>query len=181
MLDRCVLVSPEVTMRAIRIFIAEAFAMGIIVLTYAIAPTYQSAPVAVGMAAFTANCITGPVSQAHFNPAVTFAEVLLRRIGISWLPVYWFGQFLGALATLYTTGPLHQRSAVHNDTATSLGQIMSLEVITSFWLVLVVISGSEPLRPNAWSIRSGMATCTSLSVVLGLCSLVAVRTLFALF
>ena len=40
----------------------------------------------------------GPVSGAHFNPAVSFADAL--RGGLRWseLPAYWSAQLLGALA-----------------------------------------------------------------------------------
>lgn len=40
----------------------------------------------------------GPLSGAHFNPAVTAAEALLGRFSWSNVPAYWLAQFSGALA-----------------------------------------------------------------------------------
>jgi glycerol uptake facilitator protein len=49
-----------------------------------------------GLAVFTAVYITGPISGAHINPAVTFG--LAIEGGFDWadLPLYWVGQVIGA-------------------------------------------------------------------------------------
>ena len=49
-----------------------------------------------GLAVMFAVYVTGGISGAHLNPAVTLAMVLSRRMRWRKLPVYVFSQFVGA-------------------------------------------------------------------------------------
>ena len=43
----------------------------------------------------------GPISGAHFNPAVTLAFALTRRIPAAEVAIYWASQFIGGTAAAY--------------------------------------------------------------------------------
>ena len=49
-----------------------------------------------GLAVTLAIYATRHLSCAHFNPAVSLAMVVSKRMGVKMLPVYWIGQFAGA-------------------------------------------------------------------------------------
>lgn len=49
-----------------------------------------------GLAVFTAVYITGPISGAHINPAVTFGLAIQGSFDWADLPLYWIAQVVGA-------------------------------------------------------------------------------------
>ncbi len=51
-----------------------------------------------GLGIATAIYLTGALSGAHLNPAVTLAIVVYRELPLKRLPLYWSAQFLGAFA-----------------------------------------------------------------------------------
>lgn len=105
--------------------------------------------VATGAALIALILCFGPVSGAHFNPAVTLADATQR--GISWklVPVYILGQCMGGLcgvgiAHLMFGQPVLQVS-VHNRSGAA--QMFS-EFVATFGL-LCVIWGCARSRPSA--------------------------------
>ena len=88
----------------------------------------------------------GHISGGHFNPAVTFAFVVTRRIVPSLAVVYWLAQLAGgvlgalALRALYPdVANLDAGVPVVND-AISVGQGVALEALLTFFLVWVIFA-----------------------------------------
>ncbi|WP_420103713.1 aquaporin [Bosea sp. (in: a-proteobacteria)] len=93
--------------------------------------------------------VFGPVSGAHFNPAVTLVAMLRRDVSRGMAGAYAVAQFLGAvlgvwLAHAMFAAPLLQVSAKLRDGS---GQALS-EFVASFGLILA-ISGTARSRPAA--------------------------------
>lgn len=104
--------------------------------------------IATGAALLALILTFGPISGAHFNPAVTFAEAIENR---EWkeLPAYVIAQCLGgvtgtAVAHLMFSLPWYSVST-HNRSG---GALLLSEFIASFGL-LSVIFGCSRLRPNS--------------------------------
>lgn len=72
-------------------------------------PSHIQIALAFGFAGATVSQCVGHISGAHFNPAVTVAMLVTRRISILRGCCYWLVQTLGALAgaaILYGVSPL---------------------------------------------------------------------------
>ena len=87
----------------------------------------------------------GPVSAAHFNPAVTVAFFVLRRIRFTDLFLYWSAQLSGAVvATLALSIGYAQRLEVVSFGVTRLGSDVSVlaglvvEAVLTFFLMFVI-------------------------------------------
>ncbi|MCB0420646.1 MAG: aquaporin [Bdellovibrionales bacterium] len=94
----------------------------------------------------------GPVSAAHFNPAVTFGFALAGRFGWRFVIPYWIMQSLGATAASYSHFlllPYESNRAVHFGATSSLlnaGQIVGLETIFTTCLMLVIMAVATDKR-----------------------------------
>ena len=88
----------------------------------------------------------GHISGGHFNPAVTFAFVVTRRIALSLAVVYWFAQLAGAVL-----GALALRAAFPEeanldagvpvlDGTIGAGSGILIEAILTFFLVWVIFA-----------------------------------------
>jgi MIP family channel proteins len=84
----------------------------------------------------------GHISGGHFNPAITLAFTLARRITTRLAGVYWFAQFLGAvLAALLLRGLFNHAAtlgAVPHAPLISQGKGFILEAVLTFFLVWAV-------------------------------------------
>ena len=108
--------------------------------------------------------ILGPVSGAHFNPAVTFAFLLRRELDLKTALAYWPAQIVGGilgtwLAHLMFDLPLLQASTHLRN---GLGQ-WSAEVVAAFGLVLTIF-GCVCHRPEAvpWALACSSPPVTGL-------------------
>ena len=59
-----------------------------------------SVPIAWGFMVFLMIIAVGHISGAHFNPAVTFAFVVAKRIPASQILFYWSSQIIGGIAAV---------------------------------------------------------------------------------
>ena len=93
----------------------------------------------------------GPISAAHFNPAVTLGFAIAKRFPVKYVVPYWLSQFGGAIAAaalasfLYGAGfgthvPAHPEMLARN---------VGTEVVISFLLMLVIISVATDKRVSA--------------------------------
>lgn len=99
----------------------------------------------------------GHVSGAHFNPAVTLAMLIDKRITLSDAIGYWIGQFaggvLGSLVVMAAAG----QSAVGNTTTTytDLGTAITVEVMLTavfVWTIMAVVKRGGTHAPAAISL-----------------------------
>ncbi len=87
----------------------------------------------------------GPISGAHFNPAVSLVERLWKRLSTNELIAYSFMQILGGLAGVFLTHAMFGQSIFQLSTK-SRGEprLWLSEVIATFGLILVIaLSGRK--------------------------------------
>jgi aquaporin TIP len=84
----------------------------------------------------------GHISGGHFNPAITLAFTLARRITTRLAVVYWVAQFLGAVLAALLLRALFNHLAtlgsVPSAPAISQGKGLVIEVVLTFFLVWAV-------------------------------------------
>ena len=103
----------------------------------------------------------GHISGGHFNPAVTFGALVIRRIGFMSAVVYWVAQLLGAaLAAYVLLRAWHGPTEAHLGTPTVAAGVsplmaMALEGLMAF-LLAIVIMGSA-IDPRASKGFAGLA------------------------
>ena len=102
---------------------------------------------AFGLAVGVMVAAVGPVSGAHFNPAVTVAFLTLGRISLRDVPAYWSAQLSGAvLATVLLQGAWGEALAAAGHGVTRLAPQLAwwmgglVEVVLTFFLMLVIAS-----------------------------------------
>lgn len=119
------------------------------------APILAVVPLGFGLALLAAIVVFGPVSGAHFNPAVTLAALLDRRIGPVDAGSYVVSQFVGAIgASALVAVLVHDRARVAG-TANGLGEGVTafegfaLEVVLTAILVLVILTVTKQVATHA--------------------------------
>ncbi|MCI0426128.1 MAG: aquaporin [Actinobacteria bacterium] len=110
---------------------------------------------AFGLALLAAIWVAGHVSGGHYNPAVTLAALLDRRVGLSDAIGYWVGQFAGAgVASLVVWAAAGSRDAVGRTATTyeDLGTAIIVEVLLTaifVWTILTVTKRGGSHAPAA--------------------------------
>lgn len=96
----------------------------------------------------------GPISAAHFNPAVTFGFAAAKRFPWRKVPAYWAAQLLGAISASAT----HQFILGNEARAVSFGatlphiplpQSITVEIIGTFFLMFVIAGVATDRRIHA--------------------------------
>jgi aquaporin TIP len=117
----------------------------------------------------------GHISGAHFNPAVTFAFLVTRRMAPALAGVYWLSQFAGAVAgalLLRWLYPAELRDALALGApfleGVSASQGFAIEAILTFFLVWVIFACATDPRGTFKSI-AGLAIgfTISLDILMG--------------
>ncbi|PSK99806.1 aquaporin-8 [Haloactinopolyspora alba] len=86
----------------------------------------------------------GHISGGHFNPAITLAMLLARKIDVLGAAAYWVAQFaggaVGALVVMLSTSEESVAAGTTrvNEEVVSIGGAIALEALATFILVLVV-------------------------------------------
>ena len=104
--------------------------------------------IATGASLFVLITIFGPVSGAHFNPAVSLAFALRRELGLTLAAVYVLVQFVGAILGVYAAHamfaePVFQISAKLRD-----GPAQGFSEFVATFGLLLTIFGSLRFRPE---------------------------------
>ncbi len=90
----------------------------------------------------------GPVSAAHFNPAVTIGFLVMRRILWWEVIIYWSAQVIGAIIAMLLLklayGPEHLNMVGYGVTKLASGLHLSagitIEIVLTFFLMFVIAS-----------------------------------------
>ncbi len=99
-----------------------------------------------GLAVMAMIYALGPVSAAHFNPAVTLGFAVAGRFPWRFTPFYWLAQFAGAIlaaalaALLF--GPGYGTHIPHIEPLRAIG----MEAVLAFFLMLVIIAVATDKR-----------------------------------
>lgn len=93
--------------------------------------------------------IFGPVSGAHFNPAVTLVALRRREISASHAAAYVAAQFGGAMLGVLLAHAMFGEALIQVATTDRSGSALAFsEAIATFGLVLTILGGAR-YRPNA--------------------------------
>lgn len=100
--------------------------------------------------------IFGPLSGAHFNPAVTLAFGIRRQIGWTAALAYIAAQFAGALVGVWLAHLMFEQSLLQSSLTvrTGIGQWLA-EAIATFGLLLTIL-GCVARRPDAVAYAVGL-------------------------
>lgn len=91
----------------------------------------------------------GPVSGAHFNPAVSFIEFLWKRLKPKDLLSYWLAQVLGAIVGVLTTHFIFAQDILQISTKDrNTVNLWTSEFIASFGLIATIALAGRK-NPNA--------------------------------
>jgi aquaporin Z len=126
-----------------RKLVTEAIGTFFLVLTIGLTVTAELplAPVAIGSALMVMVYMGGAVSGAHYNPAVTVAMLLRRKVTSSEAVGYVVAQLAGAvLAALAVYALTGKTFAPAPAPTASMGQILLVEVLFTFALALVILN-----------------------------------------
>ncbi len=110
---------------------------------------------AFGLALLAAIWAVGHVSGGHFNPAVTLAMLLDKRMSLSDAIGYWIGQFAGAsVASLVIWAAAGSREAVAQTMTTysSLNTAILVEILLTavfVWVVMAAVKKGNGFAPAA--------------------------------
>jgi glycerol uptake facilitator-like aquaporin len=93
--------------------------------------------------------VFGPVSGAHFNPAVSLVLAALRELSIGRLVSYVVGQLLGAVAGVLLAHAMFEEPLLQVSTHVRAGAAQWLsEIVATFGLVGTILAVAR-LRPGA--------------------------------
>ena len=126
-----------------RKLVTEAIGTFFLVLTIGLTVTAGEplAPLAIGTALMVMVYMGGAVSGAHYNPAVTTAMLLRRKVTAAEAGGYVAAQLAGAvLAALAVYALTGNTFAPAPAPTASMGQVLLVEVLFTFALVLVVLN-----------------------------------------
>jgi aquaporin Z len=111
------------------------------------------APLAIGAALVALVYMGGHVSGAHYNPAVSLAVFLRRKIGLAELLAYWAVQLVGG-ALAFTFGYLVSGKSGGIHPGAHVGWLSALGVETVFTAALAVVvlnvAATEQTRGNSF-------------------------------
>ena len=104
-------------------------------------PAGSLAPIAIGTALMAMVYMGGHISGAHYNPAVSLAVFLRRKIDLSELLTYWLAQLVGA-ALAFGFGYLvsGHTPGIHPGAKVMTLQALAVEIAFTTALVLVVLN-----------------------------------------
>lgn len=109
-----------------------------------------AAALASGLAVLAMIYTFGPISAAHFNPAVTLGFAAARRFPWRFVAPYWLAQFAGSIAAAGLSCLLFGGGhGVHIPSGSSLITNVGTEMTLSFILMLVIIAVATDRRVNS--------------------------------
>lgn len=117
---------------------------------------------AFGLALYAGITAVGHVSGGHYNPAVTLAALIDRRIGLSDAIGYWVAQFAGGVvgSAVILAAAGKGAVAITNTTYTDLGTAVVVEILLTavfIWVILAATKGTSKNAPLAIALTLVMA------------------------
>ena len=88
--------------------------------------------------------VGAPVSGAHFNPVVTLANVLLRKIPISTAVEYFFSQICGAALGVIIANAMYSSTIIGSSSINRMGLgLFIAEIVATTGLVYLALTSTE--------------------------------------
>jgi glycerol uptake facilitator-like aquaporin len=112
--------------------------------------------VSTGAALVVLITIFGPISGAHFNPAVTLAILLLREMGIKLALGYLAGQFVGAVIGVYAAHAMFDQSILQVSLKPREGLAQGFSELVATFGLLATIFGTSKFRPSFTPVAVGL-------------------------
>ncbi len=111
-------------------------------------PSLMAAALASGLSVLAAIYALGPISAAHFNPAVTIGFTVAKRFPAKYVLPYIAAQFLGGILAAATVALLLKPGfGAHIPSRPELVfQNLGMEIVLSFFLMLVIIAVATDKR-----------------------------------
>lgn len=106
------------------------------------------APIAIGTILMVMIYAGGHISGGHYNPAVTFAVLIRKRISINDAVVYWIAQIGGALAAWAIAKFIFEVEGQGTSAVKSVGQGLGAEILGTFALAYVVLNSATAKANN---------------------------------
>jgi aquaporin Z len=120
--------------------------MGILAVGATQGPLVVAVAFAFGLALLAAIYAVGDISGGHFNPAVTLAAFLDKRVDMTDLVGYWIGQLVGALLASLTVLAVAEQAGVQG-TYTRLGAgveawegFLVEAVLTAIFVLVILVA-----------------------------------------
>lgn len=101
-----------------------------------------------GLAVLAMIYALGPISAAHFNPAVTLGFAVARRFPWRYAVPYMAAQFCGGIAAATVSALLFGGGHGIHHPAGPLGRAVGTEAVLTFLLMLVIIAVATDKRAN---------------------------------
>src|SRR5262249_11802620 len=143
---------------------------------------FAGVALAFGLTVLTMAYALGPISGAHFNPAVSLGLVMGRRFPARELPAYAIAQVLGGLAAgalLYASasgapgfsvagGFAANGYGLHSPGRYSLAAALLAEVLLTLGFVLVIMGATDPKRAQPGFAPIAIGLCLTLVHLVGI-------------
>lgn len=121
-----------------------------------------------GLAVMAMIYALGPVSAAHFNPAVTVGFAVAGRFPWRYVLPYWLAQFTGAISGAGVCALLFGGGhGVHVPGSHNLGVALGMETLLTFFLMLVIIAVATDRRVNGTVPGLAIGLTVVLDVLIG--------------
>jgi MIP family channel proteins len=110
--------------------------------------TPAAIPVVFGLAVAAMIYAVGHISGAHFNPAVTLAFAVARRLPMKEVVTYWAAQVAGAVLAMTLLWALLPAGSSYGATLPHVGvlQAVAWEAVLTFFLMFVIIAVATDTR-----------------------------------
>lgn len=111
----------------------------------------------------------GPISAAHFNPAVTLGFAVARRFPWRFVVPYWVSQIAGAIAAAATAFMIFGSGAGAHIPADphAIGRNLGVEAMITFFLMLVIIAVATDRRISSTVPALGIGLTVVVGVLIG--------------
>lgn len=113
--------------------------------------TLLSAALVSGLPVLAMVYALGPISAAHFNPAVTLGFAVAKRFPWRYVPAYWLSQVIGSIAAALTAFVIFGHSGGAHTPAdpTALAKNVGIEAAITAFLMLTIISVATDKRVSS--------------------------------
>ena len=161
--------------------VMEAVGTGVLVLTIQVAVGgggggSKLAPLAIGLILMVMVYAGGPISGAHYNPAVSLAVVLRQKMDVPDMIIYWISQFVGGYLGAIVGGTIINGGSyvvVSRGAQATATQAFVAEIVFTFILCFVVLnvatrsSASSTTKDNGYYGAAIGLTVTAGAITVG--------------